>query len=179
MRASERVVRVPVYASEVRPEIATEHEAFANVIAWADEHPQAYRIVTASKSKAFGLGACTYMGCVQRGNGADSVLERLAHLKRSLEGSGHGRSDEDFWSWRARFTLDHFGERGFTGGFFQEHNVWTDGKEYPRHCTYLDYTPTTLEEVLDRFVLWADSSNRYEGRTRVTVDGKDKRRFGT
>ena len=60
--------------------------------------------------------------------------------------------------------LEHFRERGFTGGFFQQHDA-----RYPRHCLSLDYTPETLEEVIDHFAQWCGSDYRT---ARVTVDGE-------
>jgi len=179
MRALVRKVETPLWRSDVRFEIETSSESEAVVIAWADKHPVAYDVVSSSKSKAFGLGASTYIGWAQRGKEPAAVLARLAHLRASVMGfKVHPRCAlKDFWTWRARFTLEHFRDRGFTGGFVQEHCVWADGKEYPRHCTYLDLTPATLEEVLDHFVAWCESSNRYEGRTRVTIDGREARSF--
>jgi hypothetical protein len=181
VRTTTRVVEVRTFASEVRPDVTSEREVDGEVIAWADAHPQAYKIVTSSKSKAFGLGSTSYLGCDQRGDSPEVIVARLARLRTYAEGqdgaSGGGVSD--VFTWSARFTLERFGDRGFTGGFLQEHCVHTDGREYPRHCLTLDHTPETLQEVIDRFVAWADAGpSRYPGRRRVTLDGALVRTFG-
>jgi hypothetical protein len=178
VRASVRTVESPIWTSDVEPSIWTSSESLAEVIAWADERPVAYRVVTTTRSKAFGLGASTYLGWAQRGVTSEAVLCRLEHLRRSADPSPAKGKDLGFWALRARFTIARFNEAGFTGGLFQEHARWTNGKEYPRHCTYLDYTPRTLERVIDRFVRWCDEPPcRYENRTRITIDGRDARTF--
>lgn len=57
------------------------------------------------------------------------------------------------WGWRARFTFEHYGHKGFRGGFFQRF----DGR-YDRDCMSLDYTPETLAQVVRNFMQWASST---------------------
>lgn len=67
--------------------------------------------------------------------------------------------DDPFWGWRAKFTLKHYGSKGFRGGYFQQF----DGK-YSRGCADLDYTPATRDEVLDRFLAWCNAGYRFPTR---------------
>lgn len=170
MKTLSRTVEIVTYASELHPEMTTEHAAYAETLAWADANPKAWKIVMTSKSKAFGLGSSQYLGCTQRGNDPASVIGRLAAFRAEVEKPG-----ETFHSWKARYTLARFGQPGFTGGMFVEHARWTDGKVYPRGCSVCDYTPATLEEVLDRFDVWTKGS--YENRTEIMVDGVSRRRL--
>ena len=182
MRSVLETRRVMVYRSDVRPELQTEDEAASQIIAWADEHPTAYDVVTSGRSHAFGLGSRDYVGWAQTAKTPEGILERLRMLHRYATGQHAVNMPEkvglDFLCWRARFVLEHFESKAYSGGLFQQHAVWTDGAEYPRHCMTLDYTPKTLEEVIDRFVAWINlSSAMYKNTTRITLDGKDVRRF--
>jgi len=69
--------------------------------------------------------------------------------------------------WSARFTLDRYEYHGFTGGRFQQHI----GKR-PGVWRYLDYTPETFDDVLDRFCEWMDWPFKS---CRIKVDGKTVR----
>lgn len=170
MLSSVRTVEIRRWVSEVRPEIETETEAYADVIAWGDAHPRAWNVILGTRSHAYGRNSNHYIG-YHRGPSANAALARLSDFKERIE-----NPSDDLFSWSARFTLEHHGRRGFTSGFFREHCVHTDGREYPRHCATLDYTPETIEQVIDRFLAWCDGAGcRYEGRTRVTVDGRDVR----
>ena len=175
MKKTMRQVEIATYASEAHPNLTTKYESMVPLLEWLDANPVAYKIVTSGKSKAFGLGSCDHIGWAQRGGSTCEILERLGTLHRAAT---FHRTDADFHVWRARFTLAHFGEKGFRGGFFQHHALWNgqaEVKEYPRSCISLDYTPETLEEVLDRFAGWMDPT--YVPVTRITVDGVDKRSY--
>ncbi len=159
MKTSERTEVITCYTSEVNPEFTTELKQWGEIIEWADQFPVVYKIVgERSHSKAFGMNATVYMGC-QRGPTISGALSRLTSFKYELEKGG-------FFGWRAQFTLEHYGEKGFTSGFFQEF----DGK-YDRGCTNLDYTPKTREEVLDRFLEWCREGYDY-GAVALKIDGK-------
>lgn len=170
MKTLSRTVEIVTYASELYPEMTTEHASFADTIAWGDANPKAWKIVTSSKSKAFGLGSCFYMGCIQRGSDPQTVIERLAAFRAEVELPG-----DTFHGWKARHTLARFGQPGFTGVFFRAHARWSDGKVYSRGCSTCDYTPATLEEVLDRFDAW--TKGQYANRTEITVDDVSRRTF--
>jgi tRNA/tmRNA/rRNA uracil-C5-methylase (TrmA/RlmC/RlmD family) len=67
------------------------------------------------------------------------------------EGKSPYHDRDSIFVWRAKFTLEHYQDKKFTGGFFQQHDA-----KYPRSCLTLDYTPETFSEVLDRFCAWMD-----------------------
>lgn len=157
------------HQSEVMPVVRTVNPSFARIIAWADEHPVVWRIVTSRRSKAFGLGSCEYIGWAQKSMAPDAILERVKHLHTLAEGNSLYGGPASIFAWRARFTIEHFQDKGFTGGFFQQHDA-----KYPRSCLTLDYTPETLHEVLERFCTWMD---RYYDTRRVTINGKTVRTF--
>jgi len=140
-----------IYQSEFLPNVRSINPAFARTIAWADDHPVVWRIVTGRKSKAFGLGSCEYIGWAQKSMESDAILERVRHLHELAEGKSPYHTPDSIFVWRARFTIEHFQDKGFTGGFFQQHDA-----KYPRSCLTLDYTPETLQEVLYRFCSWMD-----------------------
>ena len=58
------------------------------------------------------------------------------------------------WSicWRARFTFEHYEDKGFTGGVF--FTVTETSRGYGDLLT-IDYTPALIDEVARRFVVWA------------------------
>lgn len=166
-----------LYRSEIRPEIQAEDAELGEVIAWADEHPVVYDIVATRKSKAYGRGALDHIGWAQDSMDTDAILARIGHVHRhAMAGDSHLLGS--ITPWRVRFALEHFGERGYTGGFFQQHATWSDGKEYPRLCQTLDFTPKLLDAVVERFIHWFEMSpGAYGNTTRVTLDGKDIRTF--
>jgi hypothetical protein len=161
---------VTVWSSDVLPEVATDAPALAEVIAWADRHPHVWKIVTGARSKAFGLGSCEYIGWAQRGAAPEAVLERARHLHGLVTGRDARPGPSSIFAWRARFTFEHYRDRGFTGGFFQQHDT-----RFPRLCLTLDYTPATLEAVLDRFLAWCERDHPTD---RVTLNGAIVRRLG-
>ena len=174
MKTIEQVITNQVYESEVLPDISTTDPAFAPIIAWADEHPVVWKIVTGRKSKAFGVGSCVYIGWAQRSTAAEAVLERARHMHELVECQQPYYTRDSIFVWRAKFTIEHYQDKGFTGGFFQQHD-----EKYPRSCLTLDYTPETMEEVLDRFCQWMDHHNDTHRITlnKVTVrtfPGKEK-----
>jgi hypothetical protein len=158
-----------IYQSEFLPDVRTINPSFARTIAWADDHPVVWRIVTGRKSKAFGLGSCAYIGWAQKSKEPDAILERVRHLSELASGKSPYHNPDSIFVWRARFTLEHFQDKGFTGGFFQQHDA-----KYPRSCLSLDYTPATLQEVLEQFCSWMDRC--YDTR-RVTLNGAAVRTF--
>jgi hypothetical protein len=153
MKTTETTHVVVTYTSEICPEVFSTNPADGEIIAWGDAHPVAWKIVTGTRSKPFGKNASTYMGC-QRGDLPGSALSRLRTFRSELECSGCNKffsspQTPPTLTWRARFTMDHYKDKGFRGGFFQQF----DGT-YNRGCAYLDYTPVTLDEVVARFVAW-------------------------
>jgi len=158
-----------IFISDIRPEISTSCPDFEQVIQWADDHPVIWDIVTKTRSKAFGRGSCEYIGWAQRNMSPEAILERVRHFKNLIDGKTHYHSSDSIFLWRARFTLKHYQDKGFRGGFFQQHD-----SRYPRSCLTLDYTPETREEVLERFCAWMERT--YDTR-RITVDGKNVRIF--
>lgn len=159
-----------LWRSERRPEVFSNDPALAEVIAWADAEPRAWHIVAGRRSKAFGAGSCTYIGWAQRGMAPEALLERLRHLHDLATGRDPHPGPPSIFPWRARFTLEHYGDIGFTGGLFRQHE---DGFE--RLCLTLDYTPLLLQPVIDRFLAWCGRGGRT---TRVTLDGCTVRRLG-
>jgi len=169
MRTLTETTTNTVYQSELLPEIRTLNPSLARAIAWADDHPVVWRIVTGRRSKAFGLGSCEYIGWAQRSKKPEAILERARHIHELGEGKPPYHDPNSIFVWRARFTIEHYQDRRFTGGFFQQHDA-----NYPRSCLTLDYTPETFEEVLDRFCAWMD---RAYDTDRVTVNGRVVRAF--
>lgn len=169
MKIHKHTIVQRTFFSEVQPDISTISPDLGQVIQWADNHPVVWEIVTKTRSKAFGRGSCEYIGCAQRSMSPEAVLERLRHFKNLIEGKSPYHTGDSIFLWRARFTLEHYKEKGFRGGFFQQHD-----SRYPRSCLTLDYTPETLEEVLDRFCAWMECT--YDTQ-RITVDGKTVRVF--
>ena len=158
-----------VFTSEKRPEIFTTCPDFEQVIQWADDRPIVWDITTSTRSQAFGRGACVYIGWAQSSMAPGAILERLRHFKELVDGNSPWDNADSIFRWRARFTLEHYQEDGFGGGFFQQHDA-----QYPRSCLTLDYTRQTLEVVLDRFCAWMGRSYATQS---VTLDRKTVRRF--
>lgn len=159
-----------LYRSEKRPDVCTNEREFADAIAWADANPHAWQIVTGTKSKAFGRKSCEYIGWAQTSMAPEAILERVQHFYQLVAGREPHLGPSHLFAWRARFTFEHYRDPDFSGGFFQQH----DGK-YPRLCLSLDYTPATLEAVIDRFLAWC---GRDYATARVTVDGNVVREIG-
>ena len=157
MHLDEHTQTTTVWTSDVRPELHTTEPMLAEVIAWADAHPCAWDIVTHAKSKAFGLGSCEYIGWAQRGMAPEAILERASHLHGLATGRDAFQGPASIFAWKARFTLEHYREPGFTGGLFRQH----DG-QFHRLCMTLDYTPETLGDVVSRFIDWCGRDYRTE-----------------
>ena len=117
--------------------------------------------MTQHRSKAFGQTASTYAG-YQRGPSPNGALMRACVLHNEQAGTA-----DDIWPWRARFTIQHYQDKGFKSGFFQQ---W-DG-EYCRHSMMLDYTPATLESVIDRFQKWCTGGACPYKTVNIQVDRK-------
>jgi len=140
------------FVSEVLPEVNAQDPDLGQSIAWADANPFVWKIVTSTKSKAFGRNSCEYIGWAQRSTAPEAVLERARHFHSSVDPNvsrGLNYRSRDIWGWRARFTFEHYIDKGFTGGFFQRF----DGR-YDRDCMTLDYTPETLAQVVRNFMEW-------------------------
>jgi len=141
--------KLTVTTSSVLPDVsATDDPELAAVIEWADANPVVWKIVTAGQTRsAFGKHGIDYLGC-ERGDSPAAVASRVVRFQHFLQ-----QSSNDFFRWRAEFAVKHFGEKGYTSGFFQQF----DGA-YPRGCMHLDYTPARLEAVLDRFLAWCGTT---------------------
>ena len=168
MITTERQLVQHTFTSEVMPDVSSDKPFDGAVIAWADTYPVAWKIVTQKRSKAFGVGSCEYIGWAQKSMENGAILARLHHLKNVLEGTDSGNS---FWKKRAWFTFDHYQDKGFTGGFFQQHD-----ERFPRVCCTLDYTPETLESVIDSFVAWCNDGCTFKTTT-IMINGKTVRGF--
>ena len=169
MKIHEQTVVRRTFASEVRTDITTNDPDLARVISWSDDNPVAWEIVTRKRSKAFGVGSSVYIGWAQRSQAPEAILQRLRTFMELLEDQSNGHPGNAIFRWRAKFTFEHYRDRGFTGGFFQQHD-----ERYPRSCLVLDYTPETLEQVIDRFCSWMDPYYRV---VRITADGATVREF--
>ncbi|NUM55778.1 MAG: hypothetical protein HUU46_19225 [Candidatus Hydrogenedentes bacterium] len=169
MKTIEQTTAHRIYTSDDLPCIQTEDERLAKVIAWADGHPYVWQCVCGRRSKAFGKNSSVYIGWAQRSDAPSAILERARHLYELVHGEYPYASENSIFVWRAKFTLEHFGDKEFTGGFFQQHD-----EKYPRSCLVLDYTASTLPDVLDRFEQWMD---KYHDTTRITVDGETVRTY--
>lgn len=177
MKRTESQITVVTYASSVHPEIETMSEGYADTIEWADAHPIVWRIVLETKSAAWGRTSSRYPGH-GRGEEASAVLYRATVFREYYEHGGVPANrgtilqpPYNFFQWSARFTFDHYKDKGFHCGFFQQF----DGT-YPRGCASLDYTPETKEEVLDRFLEWCKSSYDH-GTKELWIDKKVVRTF--
>ena len=122
MKAEEKII------SEVMPEVGTTDVELSYVIRWADAHPVAWKIVRENRSVAFGSESSFYIGWARGSWASEAILERLRAFR------GEIFAVDSIRSWRARFTLDHYWDAGFTGGLFQR-------IEKPRVSMTLDYTP--------------------------------------
>jgi len=141
------------FVSEVLPEVNTQDTDLGKTIACADANPFVWKIVTSTRSKAFGRNSCEYIGWAQRSTAPEAVLERARHFHSCVDPNvsrGLDYRSRDIWGWRARFTFEHYPDKGFTGGFFQRF----DGR-YDRDCMSLDYTPESLAQVVRNFMEWA------------------------
>lgn len=172
MKDTITTIKVTTWSSDIDPDITTTDKRLSEAMQWADEeYPIAYRIVSESKSRDFGFGSNhRYLGYYSHGTDSADILERLDVMKYMLT------SRSEFDRLRVQFTLDHYEDEGFTGGFFAQYAKYTDGIEYIRSNTYLDFTPDLLEVVLDRFVKWMDPYYALKT-TKVMVDDDIKRTF--
>jgi|HubBroStandDraft_2_1064218.scaffolds.fasta_scaffold00001_74 hypothetical protein len=163
------VVRKPIttYVSDVVPEVVGVGEMAASTIAWADANPVVWKIVMGTRSKVFGKNASAYMG-YERGDSSTAVLARVSYLKdvtsapdttsphETLGALQRCRVIPNIFVWRARFTIQHYTDKGFKGGLFQQF----DGT-YDRGSMYLDYTPKLLDEVVKHFLEWCDLGYKF------------------
>ena len=169
MKTFDKTTTTTVYQSEVLAHVQTTNPNLAIAIQWADEHPIVWQVVTTKRSKAFGLGSNQYIGCAQRGIDSDSILDRVKHIHNIVECKQPCYTPDSIFVWRAKFTIEHFSDKRFTGGLFQQHDA-----KYPRSCLTLDYTPDTYDDVLDMFCAWMESCHDTK---RVTINGKTVRTF--
>jgi len=165
MTTKEIIMKTTIFQSEIMSVVETTDSELAKAIEWADANPVVWKIVTGTRSKAFGRNSCEYIGWAQGNKSPEAILERVRHFRTCLVGVNSVR----IWGWRARFTLEHYRDKGFKGGFFQQ---WDEN--YPRACMMLDYTPETFEEVTDQFENWMDKNYRTAG---ITLDGKTVRTY--
>lgn len=176
MKTELRVVKTLYYVSESDPNIETTNAGTAKLIDWADEHPEVYRLVQGTKSRVYGREATDYHGWARGPNATSAaILHRIEVFLDDLQNTVSNRLPAltSFWKERAEFSLEHQDDSGFTGAVFQQYAIWTDGKEYPRACIPLDYTPKTLEMIVDRFAAWMDPD--VGPTTRITADSETVR----
>jgi len=165
----EETTTTTLYQSEVLAHVKTSHPALGPVIKWADENPVVWKIVTGRRSKAFGVGSCVYIGWAQQSKEPGAILERVRQMHELATCNQPYYTPDSIFVWRARFTLEHYRDKKFTGGFFQQHD-----SKYPRSCLTLDHTPDTFEKVLQRFSAWID---RHYDTHHITVNGQVVRTF--
>ncbi len=152
------------------PQIQTTDPVVGEAIIWADQEAPVWHLLASRRSKAFGIGSSIYIGWAQNNRSTDALLERLRHFHQLVrEANSENRRLAPIQAWAAKFTFDHFYDQEFAGGFFQQHV----GK-YPCNCLTLDYTPETLEAVMDKFCEWMDRSQQT---AKITLDGKTVRVF--
>ncbi len=162
MKRIEKLIPLVVFASDVMPKVTTESERDATVIEWGDANPVAWKIVTQHKSKAFGKNATIHMGWSRGADHPAAIIDRLGTFMRDATNEPAARLHH----WRARFTLEHYADKGFKGGYFEQFDGAT-----VRGCLDLDYTPETRDEVIERFLAWCDTTMRFPTRE-VRIDGK-------
>lgn len=156
MLTHSQVQKTVTYVSEILPDVTTEDRELAETIAWADANPFVWKIVSGTRSKAFGRKSSEYIGWAQGSDAPEAILERARHFHTCVDPNEcHGlyHRSNGIWGWRARFTFEHYQDKGFTGGFLQRF----DGR-HDRDCMTLDYTPETLAQVVRNFMEWAGST---------------------
>jgi len=163
MKTTEHIIKKTWYTSESYPDIESCDSRDKEIIEWLDKNPVVFEIVTKNKSKAFGKKSCVYIGWAQNNNSVGAVIEKLRTLKGESEGIRFSPPGTIF-QYRAQFTLKHYKDKGFTGGFFQQ---WD--REYQRDCLTLDYTPELLDEVIAEFEKWISN---FHATKKITIDGK-------
>lgn len=144
------------FVSDILPEVHTQDPELGKTIAWADANSYVWKVVTGTRSKAFGRDSCEYIGWAQRSQASEAILERARHFHTCVDPNvRHGLEyrTTGIRGWRARFTFEHYQDKGFKGGFFQRF----DGR-YDRDCMTLDYTPETLSQVVRNFMEWAGTT---------------------
>lgn len=164
MDTTTHTLKINTYRSSAYPEIESREDRDVEAIEFIDANPVVIEIVTGDKSKAFGADSCVYIGWAQKNNSVTAVLEKVKTFMRIIAGEFYGEREGTIWNWRAHFTFDHYNDKGFEGGFFQQHD------RHPRSCLSLDYTPETMPEVVKRFSDWCDNAFTTE---RMTIDGKE------
>ena len=125
MKITEEKITIKTCASEEHPEIFSSDPRDREIIEWLDENPVAFKIVTGTRSKAFGMSSCVYIGWSQRNNSVGAIIEKLKTLKREISGQGcfpegPPMMGGTIFQYRAKFTFEHYEDKGFTGGFFQQ-----------------------------------------------------------
>ena len=166
MKITEEHITRTWYKSELYPEIESSDERDREIIEWLDRNPVAFEIVTKTRSKAFGRKSCVYIGWAQNNDSTPAIIEKLRTLKGESEGKRFSLPGTIF-HYRAKFALEHYKDKGFTGGFFQQ---WDEN--YPRGCLTLDYTPELFDEVLTEFEKWISNSYNTKKIT-VTINKKN------
>lgn len=164
MKTRVLTIKQRIYQSELLPAVETSDPRLREVIAWADSNPAVWRIVSGGRSKAFGPNSSVYIGWAQRSMAPEAMLERARHFRSLVVETERHAVGPSIFTWRAKFTFAHVGDRGFTGGFFQQHD-----EHYARNCLVLDYTPELFSEVLAKFKAWMDPYYQTQG---ITVDGR-------
>jgi hypothetical protein len=159
MKTRTEILKVVHYASSAVPDIETTEKVFAPTIEWGDKNPLAWRVVQESKSLAWGKGSSHYYGAAQGSGAPLAVLSRMQSFREVLTRKvPKERAADDFFRWSAQFTLDHYKDKDFRGGFLQQY----DG-QHTRGCAYVDYTPATLDTVVKHFRAWCDAGpNKHE-----------------
>ena len=163
METTKKTIEQITYQSSAYPEIQSTSTRDAEAIEFIDKNPIVIDIITGDKSKAFGAESSVYIGWAQGNNSVSAILTKVHTIMRVVSGEFIGSYKGTIWNWRANFTIDHYNDKGFKGGFFQAHD------RFPRGCMSLDYTPDTLPEVVEWFYGWSGNKDTQK----ITIDGKE------
>jgi hypothetical protein len=164
---------VAIYKSDITG-IESANPKDKELIEWADSNPQVWRIVRENRSKAFGRKSSDHYGWARarEGDSAACILGRVQTLHKAKHPDKYALArGTSFWDWRIKFTLEHYYEKDFQGGFFQQ---W-DGR-YDRGCCNLDFTVGTLDDVVKHFIEWCNTVLRYDTYA-IKIDKKIYKRF--
>ena len=147
MKVFTRTTEITLYRSEILDWVETEDAALSHSIAWADALPVVYKILNEKRS-VFGKDSYQWISEAM-GETAHALLRRVALFRAQL------KSSAPFFNYLANFTLENYENPSLRKGFMQQ---W-DGT-YTRFCTSVDYTPDTLDAVIQRFRAWCDEEPR-------------------
>lgn len=146
------------YASDICKRVRTQNPRMQQIIGPCDRMPVLWQIVTQPRSAAWGILSLHYNSHTRT---SDSILHRASILLDSFDRS-------DILGYSARFTVHYYAKPELRGGLF----ALCDERHTVASIT-LDYTPETLDEVVEQFFRFTDA---LPGAT-VTLNDKIIRRL--